>query len=73
MIRMSDYQIGAFEALEWAWHILREYDNQSNGIEDARNAIREKLSMLGNGDKIQFKDIASRPLVTEELVLARNL
>lgn len=70
---MASYENGAYEALQWAWHILREYDNQSNGIEDARNAIREKLSMLGNGDKIQFKDIAPKPLVTEELVLARNL
>lgn len=72
MIRMSDYQIGAFEALKWVWHTLREYDNQPNGIEDARNAIREKLSMLGKGNKIQFKDVASKPLVTDELVLARN-
>lgn len=70
MIRMSDYQIGAFEALKWAWHILKEYDNQPNGIEDARNVIREKLSMLGKGDKVQFKDIASKSLVTEELMLA---
>jgi len=69
---MSDYQIGAFEALEWAWHILKEYDNQPNGVENARNAIREKLSMLGKGNKIQFKDIASKPLVTEEALLARN-
>jgi len=69
---MSDYQIGAFEALKWAWHILGEYDNQSNGIEDARNVIREKLSMLSKGNKIQFKEIASKPLVTEELLLARN-
>jgi len=70
---MSDYQIGAFEALEWVWHILREYDNQPNGIEDARQVIRENLFMMGKGNKIQFKDKASKPLVTEELLLARNL
>ena len=70
---MSDYQIGAFEALEWVWHILREYDDQPNGIGAARNVIREKLFVLGKGNKIQFKDKASKPLVAEELLLARNL
>ena len=35
MVKMSDYQIGAFEALEWTWHILQKYDEKPHGIKDA--------------------------------------
>lgn len=54
MVKVSDYQIGAFEALKWTWHILRKCDEKPNGIEDARDAIRETLFRLGRGDIIKF-------------------
>lgn len=56
MVKMSDYHIGAFEALEWTWHILRKYDETPQGIKNVRNVISETLFRLGKGDNIKFKD-----------------
>ena len=53
---MSDYEKGAFEALEWTWHILRKYDEKSYGIKEAKDTITETLFMLGNGESIKFKE-----------------
>jgi hypothetical protein len=51
---MSNYKIGAFEALQWAWHMLREYRNQPRGVEEARNAIQDVLLNMGKGDQVDF-------------------
>jgi len=49
---MSTYEIGAFEALEWAWNILR---TQETVEPDATNRIREMLFKLGSGSPVDFK------------------
>ena len=63
---MSDYQIGAFEALRWAWHILRNCDERPNGLNDARSVIRDTLFKLGKGDVVQFNDYLLGPIMNEE-------
>jgi len=51
---MSNYQVGAFEALEWAWHMLRGYRGKPRGMEEARRMIRETLLTMGQGEKVDF-------------------
>ena len=51
---MSSYEIGAFEALEWAWHALRSYSDRTKGVDDARRLIQETLHSMGRGDKVDF-------------------
>ena len=50
---MSTYEIGAFEALEWAWNVLRVQENV--GEADATSRIKEMLFQLGSGNQIDFK------------------
>jgi hypothetical protein len=50
---MSTYEIGAFEALEWAWNVLRT--QESIGEVDATSRIKEMLFKLGSGNQIDFK------------------
>ena len=53
---MSNYQIGAFEALQWAWHMLREYRDQPSGVHEARKAIQDFLINMGKGDQVDFRE-----------------
>ena len=53
---MSDYQIGAFEALEWAWHMLRNYKQGRRGVDDARLLIQETLINMGKGYDVNFAE-----------------
>jgi hypothetical protein len=50
---MSTYEIGAFEALEWAWNVLRT--QEPIGEVDATSRIKEMLFKLGSGNQIDFK------------------
>lgn len=56
---MSNYQIGAFEALEWAWHMLRSYRDQPRGVDEARRAIQNVLANMGKGDEVNFSEKVS--------------
>ena len=58
---MSNYKIGAFEALEWAWHMLRGYVNRPEGIESARLEILDILSEMGSGSQINFEKKMKSP------------
>ena len=49
---MSTYEIGAFEALEWAWNILKTQENVEN---DAACRIKEMLFQLGSGNPVDFR------------------
>ncbi len=53
---MSNYQIGAFEALQWAWYMLREYRDQPRGVYEARKTIQDVLLNMGQGDKVDFQE-----------------
>ena len=54
---MSTYEIGAFEALEWAWNLLRV--NEGVNIEDATKHIQEMLLTLSNGTQVNFQQRAN--------------
>ena len=49
---MSTYEIGAFEALEWAWNMLRI--GKSGDLDDVSRNIQDMLSILGSGSEINF-------------------
>ena len=54
---MSNYEVGPFEALEWAWNLLR-----SQGGGEAREAavhIQEMLFTLGSGSQVNFRQQTS--------------
>ena len=50
---MSNYEVGAFEALEWAWHVLKAQGG-SGGVEEATVRIQEMLFALGSGNPVNF-------------------
>lgn len=54
---MSTYEVGAFEALEWAWNLLRVNDGVK--IEDAAKHIQDMLMTLSNGTPINFQQRAN--------------
>jgi hypothetical protein len=51
---MSNYEVGAFEALEWAWNILRARGG-SGDINEATVCIQEALFTLGSGTQVDFR------------------
>jgi hypothetical protein len=53
---ISNYQIGAFEALQWAWHMLRNFKDQPSGVDEARKAIQDVLQNMGKGDQVDFQE-----------------
>jgi len=53
---MSGYAVGAFEALEWAWHMLREHRGDPAGVDDARRRILCILSEMGEGREVNFEE-----------------
>ena len=55
-----NYQIGAFEALQWAWHMLRDYRDKPSGVEEARHAIENILADMGRGAEVNFREETSR-------------
>jgi hypothetical protein len=54
---MSNYEVGAFEALEWAWNLLRV---QGGGdVQEATIRIQEMLFTLGSGNLVNFQQKTS--------------
>ena len=51
----SSYQMGAFEALEWAWHLLRTQKEHSGSIDEAFSNVQELLAKVGKGGEIDFR------------------
>jgi len=47
--------MGAFEALEWVWHVLRTEKEPSGSIEDAYHRVQDALASMGRGNDINFK------------------
>ena len=53
---MSNYETGAFEALEWTWYMLRGYKDKPAGVDEARKTIQDILTHIGRGDQINFRE-----------------
>ena len=51
---ISNYDVGAFEALEWAWNLLRTQKGVGS-LDEAVNSIQEMLYMIGNGNQVNFR------------------
>lgn len=56
---LLNYQMGAFDALEWAWHMLRSLDDEPTGVDEARRIILETISKMGKGTHVNFDDMIS--------------
>jgi hypothetical protein len=54
---MSNYEIGAFEALEWAWNLLRVQGGSD--VQEATVRIQEMLFTLGSGNPVNFQQKTS--------------
>jgi hypothetical protein len=54
---LSTYEVGAFEALEWAWNLLRVKSDVN--VEDATKYIQEMLFTLGSGTQVNFQQRTS--------------
>jgi len=52
--------MGAFEALQWAWHMLRSYREEPRGVDEARQAIQEILATMGRGSEVNFREETSQ-------------
>jgi hypothetical protein len=57
LIIMSSYEIGAFEALEWVWHILRTQKEHKKTIDETTKQIQNALSVIGHGKNVDFKKL----------------
>jgi len=55
---VSTYEVGAFEALEWAWNLLRA-QRVAGDVEDATSLIQEMLFTLGSGSPVDFQEKTS--------------
>jgi hypothetical protein len=51
----SGYKMGAFEALEWAWHLLRTQKEHSGSVDDAFSTVQEILAKVGKGGDVDFR------------------
>jgi len=56
----SSYQMGAFEALEWAWHLLKTQKEHSGSVEEAYCTVQELLAKVGKGGSVDFRSEISR-------------
>ncbi|MGD2200980.1 MAG: hypothetical protein PVJ38_05045 [Candidatus Bathyarchaeota archaeon] len=53
---MSNYRIGAFEALQWAWYMMRNYRDHPGGVDEARKNIYQILLNMGEGADMDFEE-----------------
>jgi hypothetical protein len=57
---MSNYEIGAYDALQWAWKILGNADETAQSIDEVRVEIINKLKIIREGKGISFKENISK-------------
>lgn len=60
MESVSSYQMGAFEALEWAWHLLRRQKEHSGSMDDAFSTVQRLLAEVGKGGEVDFREEISQ-------------
>jgi len=51
---MASYESGAYEALHWAWLMLKNVKEEPDSITKARQEIKAKLSHIGNQGDTAF-------------------
>ncbi len=60
MESISSYQMGAFEALEWAWHLLKTQKEHSGTVDEAYTTVQALLSKVGKGGEVDFREEISQ-------------
>ncbi len=60
MESVSSYQMGAFEALEWTWHLLKAQKEHSGSVDEAYSTVQELLAKVGKGGDVDFHEEISR-------------
>jgi hypothetical protein len=55
MESVSSYQMGAFEALEWAWRLLKTQKEHSGSVDEAYSSVQELLAKVGKGGHVDFR------------------
>lgn len=55
MESVSSYQMGVFEALEWAWHLLKTQKEHSGTVDEAYATVQELLAEVGKGGAVDFR------------------
>jgi hypothetical protein len=56
----ASYQMGAFEALEWAWHMLKTQKEHSGTVDEAYSTVQDLLAKVGKGGDVDFRKEISR-------------
>lgn len=51
---MSNYNIGAYEALQWAWNVLRENEKKPESISEAKRIISDEMAEISKGKQPEF-------------------
>ena len=57
---VSSYQMGAFEALEWTWRLLKTQKEHCGTVDDAFSNVQELLAKIGKGGDINFHEEINR-------------
>ncbi|HIH88990.1 TPA: hypothetical protein HA344_07260 [Candidatus Bathyarchaeota archaeon] len=60
MESVSSYQMGAFEALEWAWHLLKTQKEHSGTVDEAYTTVQALLAKVGKGGEVDFSEEISQ-------------
>lgn len=53
MNAVSSYEMGAFDALEWVWHLLRS--DKSLTPDEAYRRVQDALASMGTGNAPNFR------------------
>jgi hypothetical protein len=53
---MSNYNIGAYEALQWAWKVLRENEHNPESISEAKKIISDEMVEISEGKQPKFSN-----------------
>lgn len=52
--------MGAFEALEWAWHMLKTQKEHSGTVDEAYSTVQDLLAKVGKGGDVDFRKEINR-------------
>jgi hypothetical protein len=57
---VSSYQMGAFDALEYTWRLLKAKKERSGSVDEAYSMVQELLAKVGKGGDVDFHEEINR-------------
>jgi hypothetical protein len=57
---VASYQMGAFDALEYTWRLLKAQKERSGSVDEAYSTVQELLAKVGKGSSVDFHEEISR-------------